>query len=157
MLPLNFAPSSRLSLGHSMLPRTLPVDVMMTFSKPTIFPLTEPSMETILPVISAFKIPVSEIWIWWLFACTIPVTFPAITISSLLITSPFIFTSAPITADLDSLLEDICGLTLLESEFLMRSLYLLSIIHTLSCLLTCSFYEGDLLYNHSLRFDSIFL
>ena len=44
MLPLNFAPSSRLSLGHSMLPRTLPVDVMMTFSKPTICLLyTSPS------------------------------------------------------------------------------------------------------------------
>ena len=63
MLPLNFAPSSRLSLGHSILPRTLPVDVMMTFSKPTILPLTEPSMETILPVISAFKTPVLATWI----------------------------------------------------------------------------------------------
>ena len=98
MLPLNLAPSSRVTRGDWILPSTFPVFEITTFSVPEISPLTMPSIFTTLALMLAFKFPDLPTVTSWFLAVILPLTYPSITRFSSLVICPSIFTPGPIIA-----------------------------------------------------------
>src|SRR5690606_38038198 len=98
MVPLNLPPSSRITVGATRLPRTVPVLLMMIFSLPTRSPFTWPSILMILAVTLALTRPDWPMVSSWLLRVMVPSTWPSMTRFSSLLISPLILTVIPIMA-----------------------------------------------------------